>query len=109
MNRFLTLIAAGLITSGAAAAQTTSQEAVLGQSGDATYSLQIRGANNVVYNCKPDVVSVDGVRARQCVKAGQGGLFENGNGLTVGAGVAAIVIVAVLAGNDSSTTTTTTN
>ncbi len=108
MNRFLSLVAVGLLTAGAATAQVTTQAAVLGNSGDATYSLQIRGANNIVYNCKPDIVSVDGVRARQCVAAGEGGLFGAGNGIATGvaAGVAALVLVAVVS-NDSSTTTTT--
>ena len=71
--KILATVAATIALSGAAFAQTTSQAAVLGASDDAVYSLQVQGANGVVYNCKPDPVTVDGNTARVCVPAAAAG------------------------------------
>ncbi|MDF3383548.1 MULTISPECIES: hypothetical protein [unclassified Sulfitobacter] len=109
--KILATVAATIALSGAAFAQTTSQAAVLGASDDAVYSLQVQGANGVVYNCKPDPVTVDGNTARVCVPAAAdgAGLFAAGAGLGGGAAAAgaALVLVAVAASGSSSSTTTT--
>lgn len=109
--KILATVAATIALSGAAFAQTTTQAAVLGASDDAVYSLQVQGANGVIYNCKPDPVTVDGNVARVCTPASGAGLFEAGAGLGGGAAAAgaALVLVAIAAGSSSSTTTTTTN
>lgn len=111
MKRLITATATAIALSGAAFAQTTTQAGVLGASDDAVYALQVQGANGVVYNCKPDPVTVDGNVARVCVRADGAGLFEAGAGLGAGAAAAgaAIVLIAIAAGSSSSSTTTTTN
>ena len=111
MKLFATVTAAALAISSTAFAQTTTQAGVLGASDDAVYSLQVQGANGVIYNCKPNPVVVDGNTARVCVQANGGGLFEAGAGMG-GAGAAAgaaVVLIAIAAGGSSSSTTTTTN
>lgn len=109
MKLFATVTAATIALAGAAFAQTTTQAGVLGASGDAVYSLQVQGANGVIYNCKPNPVVVDGQTARVCVRADGGGLFEAGSGLGAGAAAAgaAVVLIAIAAGGSSSSTTTT--
>ena len=108
--KILATVAATIALTGAAFAQTTTQEAVLGASDDAVYSLQVQGANGVVYNCKPNPVTVDGNTARVCVRADGAGHFAAGAGLGGGAAAAgaALVLVAIAAGSSSSSTTTTT-
>ena len=108
--KILATVAATIALTGAALAQTTTQEAVLGASDDAVYSLQVQGANGVVYNCKPNPVTVDGNTARVCVRADGAGHFAAGAGLGGGAAAAgaALVLVAIAAGSSSSSTTTTT-
>ncbi|MFG6560944.1 MULTISPECIES: hypothetical protein [unclassified Sulfitobacter] len=108
--KILATVAATIALSGAAFAQTTSQAAVLGASDDPVYSLQVQGANGVIYNCKPNPVMVDGNTARVCKPAAAGaGLFAAGAGLGGGAAAAgaALVLVAVAAAGSSSSTTTT--
>lgn len=109
MKLFATVTAAAMALSGAAFAQTTTQAAVLGASDDPVYSLQVQGANGIIYNCKPQPVTVDGNVARVCVRADGAGLFEAGSGLGAGAAAAgaAIVLIAIASGSSSSTTTTT--
>tara|TARA_R100000935_G_C2758070_1_gene132469 strand:+ start:351 stop:692 length:342 start_codon:yes stop_codon:yes gene_type:complete len=113
MKPFVAATVAIIAFSGAASAQTatTTQASVLGASSDAVYSLQVQGANGVVYNCKPDPVSVDGDAARACVRADSAGLFDAGAGIgNAGAAAgAALVLIAIASGSSSSTTTTTTN
>tara|TARA_R100001230_G_C5686714_1_gene196462 strand:- start:789 stop:1130 length:342 start_codon:yes stop_codon:yes gene_type:complete len=113
MKSFVAATVAIIAFSGAASAQTatTTQANVLGASSDAVYSLQVQGANGVVYNCKPDPVTVDGNTARVCVRAENAGLFDAGSGIGSAGGIAgaALVLVAIAAGSSSSTTTTTTN
>lgn len=110
MKMFATVTAAAIALAGASFAQTTTQAAVLGASDDAVYSLQVRGANGIVYNCKPNPVTVDGNTARVCVRADGAGLFEAGAGIGAGAAAAGAAIVLIaLASSSSSSATTTTN
>ncbi|MAM00292.1 MAG: hypothetical protein CL583_17775 [Alteromonadaceae bacterium] len=108
MKMFAAVTAATVVLTGAAFAQTTTQTAVLGASDDAVYSLQIQGANGVIYNCKPDPVTVDGQIARECVRAGGSGVLDQGLAANAAAGLGAVALVALAAGGSSSTTTTTT-
>tara|TARA_R110002049_G_scaffold23545_10_gene83687 strand:- start:73645 stop:73989 length:345 start_codon:yes stop_codon:yes gene_type:complete len=112
MNKLASVTAAAAVMlAGAATAQTTTQAGVLGNSGDAVYSLQVQGANGVVYNCKPELVQINGLTARRCIDPNAGGLTNAGAGLGNGAviGAAALVIVAIAAGSDGTSTTTSTS
>lgn len=112
MNKLFTITAAAAMSfAGFASAQTTTQAEVLGTSDNAEYSLQIQGADGVIYNCAPAIVVIDGVQARRCVNASDSGsLFEAGNGMAAGGAAAAgALLVIAIASNDSSGTTTTTN
>ncbi|KZX99155.1 MULTISPECIES: hypothetical protein [unclassified Sulfitobacter] len=108
MKFMISLISSAVVLSSAAFAQTTTTEAVLGQSGNPEYPLQIQGQNGVIYNCEPEIVVTNGVRGRNCIQAGTGGLFDGGlaTAATVGAGV--LLVAAIAADDDDSTTTTTT-
>ncbi len=111
MKTLMAITAAVAFSAGAVAAQETTQTGVIGESGNATFSVQVQGANGNVYNCRPEIETIDGVRARRCVLAGGGGgLAGAGAGLTggVGAGLGALVLVAIAAGSDGSSSTTTT-
>lgn len=108
MKTFAAVTASAIALAGAAFAQTTTQEAVLGASDDAVYSLQVQGANGVIYNCKPDPVMVDGQAARACIQAGGAGVLDQGLAGNAAAGIGALALVALAAGGSSSTTTTTT-
>ena len=109
MKNLLSMTAALALTAGAAFAETTTQAAVLGESGNAGYPLQVRGGNGVLYNCMSEIQTVDGVRARQCIRADGGGLLDSGAGLGAGvaAGAGALLIVAIASSGGSSTTTST--
>lgn len=110
MKTILAITAVVAVTATAAAAQDTTQAGVLGESGDATYTLEVQGANGVMYNCLPSIETIDGVSARRCVTQGSG-LANAGNGLTsvpaVAAGLAAVVAIALVSDSSTSTTTTT--
>lgn len=108
MKMFAAVTAATVALTGAAFAQTTTQAGVLGASDDAVYSLQVQGANGVIYNCKPDPVTVDGQVARVCVQAGGAGVLDQGLAGNAAAGLGAVALIALAAGGSSSTTTTTT-
>lgn len=113
MKRIITTAMALALGAGIAQAQDTTQTGVLGQSGDPVYSLQVQGANGVIYNCIPEVKVIDGVRARECIPADRAGLFDAGEGLTdaaapIAAGVLAIVAIAGGSDGTAATTTTTT-
>lgn len=108
---FLTTIVA--FSASGALAQTT-QKAVLGTSSDPVYSVQVEGANGVLYNCKPDLVQdADGRSARECVRASErtGTLFESGTGITNAGPAIALLVVAAAAvgGGGDSTTSSATN
>lgn len=110
MRNLMAITAAVALAATAAIAQDTTQASVLGESGDPTYSLQVQGANGVIYNCVPDIETIDGVRARRCVTTGGSGLAGAGTGLAggpaIGVGVLALVAIAGASGGSSSTTTT---
>jgi hypothetical protein len=99
------------LSAGVATAQETTQTGVLGASGDPVYSLQVQGANGVIYNCMPEVQVVDGVRARRCVASGEGTLRDAGQGLTEAGpaiGALLVVLVAIGSGGGGSSTTSST-
>lgn len=82
----------------AATAQVTKQQAVLGASSDPVYSVRVEGANGVIYKCKPELTTTaDGTPARVCVREkGDGGtVFDSGTGIGNAAPAAAAVLVAV--------------
>jgi hypothetical protein len=109
MKNIIAITAALTLSAGAAFAQTTTQQAVLGQSENAAYPVQVQGTNGVIYNCSAQIVSIDGVRARRCIQAGSGGLFDAGTGLATGAavGAGALVLLALANDDDNNSTTTT--
>lgn len=111
MKTILTLTTAATLMAGSAFAQTT-QTSVAGASGDPVYSLRVNASDGVTYNCKPEIETIAGVQVRECVRADRGpGLIAAGEGLTTGAGAAAVglLVLAVAAGGggDNSATTTT--
>jgi hypothetical protein len=112
MKSILSLTAATVLCATAAFAQTatTGTQSVNGASGDAVYSLEVVGTNGVTYNCQPDIVTIDGVSARQCVRAGAGGgnLFEGGLTAGVAAGVVGVILVAAVIADDDDAATSTT-
>jgi hypothetical protein len=109
MKNIFAISAAVALTATTAFAQDTTQAAVLGESGDATYSLQVQGANGAIYNCAPGIVNIDGVSARRCVTTGGGGLAGAGAGLATAPaiGVGVLAVLAVAAASDSSSSTST--
>jgi hypothetical protein len=93
-------------------AQATSQASENGPSGVDVYSVQVTGADGSIYNCRPDIVDVEGVPTRFCRRssvtgATDGTLFSGGLGGGVGAGIGVAVIAIALIGGDGSTSTTT--
>jgi len=110
MNRYNAAAFAVLVSATMVAAQgVTTQSSVVGPSGDAVYSEQIVGANGVVYNCRPDPVSRQGVMVRLCQNASAGAAANGTLGGLGGAGAAAaagLVLVALVVANKSSTSTT---
>ena len=108
------LLAAGVTlaaTTGFAQDAATRQVGGTTASGDATYSVQVTGANGVTYNCLPGITNVNGTPTRTCIRAGSaapafGGTLAGGGG----AAAAGLIFVAALAGGgDGVSTTTTTN
>jgi hypothetical protein len=103
----------GSVVAGAAVADTT-QRAVLGESGNPAYPVQVEGGDNVIYNCRENLIQLaDGRSARECVRVREGGgtLFEAGDGIGNAAPAIGIVVVAAAfasGGSDSTATTTTT-
>ncbi|MEM6303582.1 MAG: hypothetical protein AAF744_02620 [Pseudomonadota bacterium] len=107
MKKFYVAAAALALGATGALAQTA-QPGV--NTGSATYSLRVVAADGTGFNCIPEVVQIDGVASRRCVRVGEGGLFDAGSGLGAGAGAAAVgLVVLAVAGGGSSGTTTTTN
>jgi len=107
MKFMISLASAAVVFSSAAFAQTTT-EAVLGQSGDPQYSLQLQGENGVIYNCEPEIVVTNGVRGRNGVQAGGGSFFDGGLGTAAAIGAGVILVAAVAADDDDAAATTTT-
>lgn len=111
MKKIFALTAAVAMSFAAgASAQTTTQAAVLGDTGNAEYPVRVQGGNGQIYACKAEIETVDGVRARRCVQGDDGApLFAAGAGLAGGGAVAAgALLLVVLAANDGDTGTTTT-
>ncbi len=100
MKTITTLFAACTLIAGAASAQSTTQQSVLGQSGQDIYTLEIQGTNGVVFNCKPEIISANGVPSRECVRP-SGSILGNGS-VAAGAAAAgiALVIIALMANSD---------
>lgn len=109
MNKILAFTTACALGAGAVAAQSTTQAAVVGETGNPNYPVRIQGANGKIYSCKAQVETIDGVRARRCIGAGGGDVFADSTGLAAGGAAAAVLLVAVLAndGDDSTSTTVT--
>ena len=88
------------------AAQETTQQSVIGASGDPIYSVQIAGANGATYNCRPDIQTVGGRLVRQCRRlngVANGQLL--GGTLAAPGALAAGAVLVLLAASSSSTTT----
>ncbi len=91
---------AGIIamTTTAATAQATTEQAVLGASSNAVYSVRVEGQNGVLYNCKPELTTTpDGTPARACIREEDSGgaMFDSGTGIGNAAPAVAGVLVAV--------------
>ena len=90
-----------------ASAQETPESAVVGQSGNPAYPLEVLGANGITYDCREDTVVANGRIERRCIR--RGGAATTGGGLTglegpgILAGIAAIVLLT--GGLDSSSGT----
>ncbi len=107
-NILAVLSVAGItaMTTTAVTAQATTQQAVLGESSNPTYSVRVEGQNGVIYNCKPELTTTaDGRPARVCIreKSDDGVMYGSGTGIGNPApAVAAILVaVAIAAGSDS--------
>lgn len=106
-------VTAGLVATAASAQQTT-QQSVVGASGDAVYSVQVVGANGLTYNCLPTLDTVAGQLVRRCLQVNAAGVTPTPNGGLLGgtlgtvpiAAVAAVALIAVVAADGSSTSTT---
>ena len=113
MRSFAMTIAAASLFAGAAMAQTTMQEGVIGESGNPDYPVQVQGANDVIYNCEAAIIEVNGLPARRCIPAGGAGLANAGAGVNgAAAGGVALVLLGIAAasgGGGGTSTTTTTN
>ena len=113
MKSILSLTAATMLfaTSAFAVTIATETQSVGGATGLADYSLEVIGANGLTYACRPDIVTIDGVTARQCVRpeAAGGDLFEGGLTASVGGAILGVVLLAALISNDDATATTTTD
>lgn len=98
-------LALALLASQTSAQGVTTQSGVVGPSGVTGFSQQVRGADGVLYNCRPEIVSRNGAPTRLCRRANIGGV----NGTQFGApGVGALVGLAAiglaLSGDSSSST-----
>ena len=109
MKSLISLAAAGLLASAAAVSAQPVQTAVLGDSGNPAYPLQVQASNGVLYHCEAELTSLNGQTARECIRPG-GDLFAAGNGIAVAGAVAAgaLLILAIADDDDDDTTTTTT-
>jgi len=56
----------------ASAQSVTTSQGVVGQSGEEVYSDSVRGADGLLYNCRPGIVTQNGVPARLCQRTGGG-------------------------------------
>lgn len=111
------ILAAVLTCHGASTvlAQTITQTAVIGKSGDPRFPVLVRGDNGETYDCMDKVeVSMAGQPLRRCKAHGETvdeALFTTGTGIVGGGAVAGGVLVAVAlaaASDDGVNATTTT-
>lgn len=96
-----------------ASAQEATQRAVLGNSGNPNFPVEVEGTNGVIYSCRSELTqTANGQSARSCIRAGSsgGGVFDSATGLTVaGAAGGFLILVAAIGGDgDDATATTTT-
>ena len=110
MKLVLTIAAALVFGAVAANAQSTTQAAILGDSGNIDSPVRIQGGNGEIYHCKADIGTLNGLRVRRCIQVGEGTtLFAAGSGIGAGAAVAGgVLLVAVLAASDSGSGSATT-
>lgn len=117
MNYYVKGLLAAALTSvcaTGAVAQTTTQQGVIGASGNAAYPLQVRGANGIVYDCRNALSeTATGRPARVCVNTSGAaasttgtGLLGAGTGVATGTAVAGLIGVALLISTLSSDDTT---
>ncbi|MEP1522765.1 hypothetical protein [Ascidiaceihabitans sp.] len=108
MRKFVIATSIALVAGNLAFAQQTQQTGVVGPSGDDVYSLEVTGADGATYNCRPDVIDVDGVPSRPCVQTGNTPAFQGSLAAGGGAALGALVFIALVSGSDGSPSTTTT-
>ena len=107
MKRMLCAVAAVTLMGAPLAAQQTTQERIVGASGDPTYTVRVVGANGESYNCLPSTETLNGQLVRRCQRLGaQGGQLLDGS-LTTGGAIAGAGFVLLALAADNSTTTTT--
>jgi len=108
MKRMLQTAAAVSLIGAPLAAQETTQQTVVGASGDPVYSVQVSGVNGETYNCRPDIQTVNGQLVRRCQRLNvvNGQLLGGSLTTTDAIAAAAFVFVALAADGGSSTTTT---
>ena len=109
MKSTLKFAAAALLLSGTSVLAQPVQTAVLGDSGNPAYPLQVQASNGVLYHCEAELVSLNGQTARECIRPGDDNLFAAGNGIAVAGAVAAgaLLILAIADDDDDDTTSTT--
>ncbi|WP_299369881.1 hypothetical protein [uncultured Tateyamaria sp.] len=107
MKRMLCAAVAATLMGAPLAAQETTQQTVLGASGDSVYSVRVVGANGESYNCRPNIETVGGQLVRRCQRLNVVNGQLLGGSLTTGAAVAGAAIVLLALAADNSTTTTT--
>jgi len=92
----------------ASAQGVTTQQGIVGQSGQQVFSQQVRGADGNLYNCRPNVENVNGVPTRFCRRV-SGGTITTGGGVSGNAalfGLVGLGVVAALIGGDDSSSGT---
>lgn len=101
-------VAIGLaLFAGQSAAQQLTQQTIAGPSDNADFSLQVRGSDNLLYFCRPDITVVNGRQTRFCRPATafgpNGGLVTGGLSAATTGGVVAglMALVAISASSDT--------
>ncbi|WP_299141038.1 hypothetical protein [uncultured Tateyamaria sp.] len=108
MKRMLQAVAVMSVIGAPLAAQETTQQTVVGASGDPVYSVQVTGVNGETYNCRPDIQTVNGQLVRRCQRLNVvNGQLLGGSLATTGAIAAAAIVLVALASDGGSSTTTT--
>ncbi|GGX62515.1 hypothetical protein GCM10007385_34560 [Tateyamaria omphalii] len=92
------------------AQDTTTQQSVVGPSGDAVYSDQILGTDGETYFCRPGLIPRGDQLVRRCRRVtgtGAANAQLAGGALSAPAALAAVAVLVVVAGGSSSSTTAT--